>query len=80
MPLEITDDGASIDETGDLSADGVYDEYDDAFSNQEMITEDGELIEAEDGEIIQGVEYLQGDLKNFQIKEELKDEDDDSNM
>lgn len=80
LPLEITEDGASIDETGDLSADAVYEEYEEDFSNHEIITEDGELIEAEDGEIIDGVEeYLEADMDSVRIKQELND-DDTSNM
>lgn len=80
LPLEITEDGASLDGTGELSADAIYEEYEGGFSNHEMITEDGELIEAEDGEIIEGVEeYLEADLDNVQIKQELND-DDTSNM
>lgn len=79
LPLEITDDNTSIDDTGELSADAVYEEYEGAFSNHEMITEEGELMEAEDGEIIEDVEYLEGDVENVEIKQELHD-DDTSNM
>lgn len=80
LPLEITDEAGSIDDAGDLSTDAVYEEYEGAFSNHEMITEDGELIEAEDGEIIEGVEeYLDSDMETVQIKQELHD-DDTSNM
>lgn len=78
--MEITEDGASIDETGELSVDAIYEDYRGTFSNHEMITEDGELIEAEDGEIIEGVaDYLETDLEHVEIKQEIHD-DESSNM
>lgn len=73
------EEGVPVDDTDDLSADAVYEEYEGAFSNHEMITEEGELIEAEDGEIIEGVEYIESDMKQVEIKQELQD-DEGSNM